>query len=94
MKQWKIVAFLYAFCQIFYALIDQTLFGEQPSTPRDTSSIVADLKRQYTSWNHVEGTHWQTRFNHLLNYGAGMSEIVQTYRIALEIENLIYMVVT
>ncbi|KAF3964920.1 hypothetical protein CMV_010846 [Castanea mollissima] len=57
--------------QIFYALIDQTLFGEQPATPRDTSSIVADLKRQYTSWNHVEGTHWQTRFNHLLNYGAG-----------------------
>ncbi|KAK7854884.1 mitochondrial intermediate peptidase, partial [Quercus suber] len=57
--------------QIFYALIDQTLFGEQPATPRDTSSIVADLKRKYTSWNHVEGTHWQTRFNHLLNYGAG-----------------------
>lgn len=57
--------------QIFYALIDQTLFGEQPAPLRDTSSIVADLKRQYTSWNHVEGTHWQTRFNHLLNYGAG-----------------------
>ena len=94
MKQWQIVACLYEFCQIFYALIDQTLFGEQPATPRDTSSIVADLKRQYTSWNHVEGTHWQTRFNHLLNYGAGMSEIVQTSRIALEIENLICMVVT
>ena len=42
----------------------------------------------------MEGTHWQTRFNHLLNYGAGMSEIVQTSRIALEIENLICMVVT
>ncbi|XP_041007330.1 mitochondrial intermediate peptidase, mitochondrial isoform X1 [Juglans microcarpa x Juglans regia] len=57
--------------QIFYALIDQTLFGEQPASPTDTSSVVADLKRQYTSWKHVEGTHWQTRFNHLLNYGAG-----------------------
>ncbi|KAK4837791.1 hypothetical protein QYF36_008484 [Acer negundo] len=57
--------------QIFYALVDQTLFGEQPHPPRDTSSIVADMKRQYTSWKHVEGTHWQIRFSHLINYGAG-----------------------
>ncbi|XP_008234377.1 PREDICTED: probable mitochondrial intermediate peptidase, mitochondrial isoform X1 [Prunus mume] len=55
--------------QIFYAVIDQTFFGEQPTPP--TSSIVADLKRQYTSWKHVDGTHWEARFNHLLNYGAG-----------------------
>ncbi|GMP24118.1 hypothetical protein CsSME_00001508 [Camellia sinensis var. sinensis] len=57
--------------QIFYALIDQTLFGEQPSSPMDTISVVADLKRRHTSWKHVEGTHWHTRFSHLLNYGAG-----------------------
>nr|XP_015877903.2 mitochondrial intermediate peptidase, mitochondrial isoform X2 [Ziziphus jujuba var. spinosa] len=57
--------------QIFYAIIDQTIFGEQSTPPEDTSSIVADLKKKYTSWKHVEGTHWQTRFNHLLNYGAG-----------------------
>ncbi|XP_021725771.1 probable mitochondrial intermediate peptidase, mitochondrial [Chenopodium quinoa] len=57
--------------QIFYALIDQKLFGEQDSTPRDTISIVADLKRQYTSYKQVEGTHWHTRFSHLLNYGGG-----------------------
>ncbi|PRQ59865.1 putative mitochondrial intermediate peptidase [Rosa chinensis] len=55
--------------QIFYAAVDQTLFGEQPTPP--TSSIVEDLKREYTSWKHVEGTNWQARFNHLLNYGAG-----------------------
>ncbi|KAJ7949611.1 Mitochondrial intermediate peptidase, mitochondrial [Quillaja saponaria] len=57
--------------QIFYALIDQTLFGEKPSPTRETSSIVADLKREHTCWEHVEGTHWEARFNHLLNYGAG-----------------------
>ncbi|CAN4085235.1 unnamed protein product [Withania somnifera] len=57
--------------QIFYALFDQTLFGEQPSTGRDTIAIVADLKRQHTSWTHVDGTHWHTRFSHLTNYGAG-----------------------
>ncbi|PKA60678.1 mitochondrial intermediate peptidase [Apostasia shenzhenica] len=57
--------------QIFYSLIDLTLFGEQPSTPMDTVSVVADLKRQYTSWKYVKGTHWHTRFSHLINYGAG-----------------------
>ncbi|KAI3835452.1 hypothetical protein MKX03_034542 [Papaver bracteatum] len=57
--------------EVLYALIDQTLFGEQPSSSGDTMSVVADLKRQYTNWKHVEGTHWHTRFNHLLNYGAG-----------------------
>ncbi|KAI8564627.1 hypothetical protein RHMOL_Rhmol03G0195400 [Rhododendron molle] len=57
--------------QVFYAIMDQTLFGEQPSSPIDTIATVANLKRQHTSWKHVEGTHWHTRFNHLLNYGAG-----------------------
>ncbi|KAF3511762.1 hypothetical protein F2Q69_00001353 [Brassica cretica] len=47
------------------------LFGEQPATPRDVSKLVAELKREHTSWNHVEGTHWHIRFSHLLNYGAG-----------------------
>ncbi|KAK9120648.1 hypothetical protein Syun_018265 [Stephania yunnanensis] len=56
--------------QVFYSLIDQTLFGEQLST-KDSVSVVADLKRRFTSWKHVDGTHWHTRFNHLLNYGAG-----------------------
>ncbi|MQM08368.1 hypothetical protein Taro_041222 [Colocasia esculenta] len=57
--------------QIFYSLIDQTLFGEQPSSTRDTVSAIRDLKRQYTSWDHVDGTHWHTRFSHLITYGAG-----------------------
>ncbi|KAH9678299.1 mitochondrial intermediate peptidase [Citrus sinensis] len=59
--------------QIFYALVDQTLFGERLGQTRDTSSIVADMKRQHTSWNHVEGTHWHIRFSHFINYGAEQS---------------------
>lgn len=47
------------------------LFGEQPETARDVSHLVAELKREHTSWKHVEGTHWHIRFSHLLNYGAG-----------------------
>ncbi|XP_031484257.1 mitochondrial intermediate peptidase, mitochondrial isoform X2 [Nymphaea colorata] len=57
--------------QIFYSAMDQKLFGEQSSTPTDTIDMVADLTRKYTSWGYVEGTHWHTRFNHLINYGAG-----------------------
>ncbi|XP_027103929.1 mitochondrial intermediate peptidase, mitochondrial-like isoform X2 [Coffea arabica] len=57
--------------QIFYALIDQKLFGEEASSMRDTASLVAELKRQHTSWKHVDGTHWHTRFGHLASYGAG-----------------------
>ncbi|URD98920.1 Peptidase family M3, partial [Musa troglodytarum] len=57
--------------QIFYSLIDLKLFGAQNNDSMDTVSMVADLKQQHTSWNHVEGTHWHTRFSHLINYGAG-----------------------
>ncbi|XP_065004479.1 mitochondrial intermediate peptidase, mitochondrial-like isoform X1 [Musa acuminata AAA Group] len=57
--------------QIFYSLIDLKLFGAQNNDSMDTVSMVADLKLQHTSWNHVEGTHWHTRFSHLINYGAG-----------------------
>ncbi|MBA0714242.1 hypothetical protein Golax_013226 [Gossypium laxum] len=57
--------------QIFYALVDQTLFGEQLSVPRDTNSIVAHLKRQHSNEKHVEGTHMHIRFSHFLTYGAG-----------------------
>ncbi|XP_062229626.1 mitochondrial intermediate peptidase, mitochondrial isoform X2 [Phragmites australis] len=57
--------------QIFYSIMDLTLFGEQASKPMDTISTVANLKREHTSWKYAEGTHWHTRFTHLINYGAG-----------------------
>ncbi|GJM97635.1 hypothetical protein PR202_ga14575 [Eleusine coracana subsp. coracana] len=57
--------------QIFYSIMDLTLFGEQPSKPMDTVSTVADLKQKHTSWKHAEGTQWHARFTHLINYGAG-----------------------
>ncbi|MED6133863.1 Mitochondrial intermediate peptidase [Stylosanthes scabra] len=36
----------------------------------ETLVLVAELKREHTCWEHVEGTHWEARFSHLLNYGA------------------------
>ncbi|WRX17353.1 Peptidase M3A/M3B catalytic domain - like 3 [Theobroma cacao] len=57
--------------QIFFALVDQTLFGEQLPVPSSTSSIVAHLKRQHCSGKHVDATHLQIRFSHFITYGAG-----------------------
>lgn len=57
--------------QVLYAMIDQNLFGDQPLPAKDSTSIIASLKHQHTSLKHVEGTHWHTRFNHLVTYGAG-----------------------
>ncbi|KAJ0971041.1 hypothetical protein J5N97_019000 [Dioscorea zingiberensis] len=57
--------------QIFYSMIDLTLFGEEAAASRDIVSVVSDLKKQYTCWKHADGTHWHTRFSHLINYGAG-----------------------
>jgi intermediate peptidase len=72
----KVTLCNYAFCQIFYALVDQTLFGEQPLPLGDSSSVVAELKRKHTNLEHIEGTHWEARFSHLLSYGAGGYEII------------------
>ncbi|XP_038715037.1 mitochondrial intermediate peptidase, mitochondrial-like isoform X2 [Tripterygium wilfordii] len=47
-----------------------TELQRQPPSP-ETSSIVAELKSQHTSWKHAQGTHWQIRFSHLINCGAG-----------------------
>ncbi|KAL8539610.1 hypothetical protein ACS0TY_001278 [Phlomoides rotata] len=57
--------------QVFYALVDQTLHMLQPSSVKDTISIVADLKREHTCWKYVEGTCWHAQFSHLVTYGAG-----------------------
>lgn len=57
--------------QVLYALIDQTLFGKQPLPAKDTTAVIAELKQRHTGVKHVNGTHWHTRFNHLVSYGAG-----------------------
>jgi intermediate peptidase len=56
--------------QVLYALIDMTLFGKQPLPAKDTTAVIADLKLKHTGVRHVEGTHWHTRFNHLVRYAS------------------------
>eukprot|EP00797_Seminavis_robusta_P018285 Sro273_g105090.1 intermediate peptidase (325) ;mRNA; r:23300-24274 len=64
--------------QILYALFDQQIFGS--SVPRDgdlskspavsdTTEIFAGLHREH-GVPYAEGTHWHSRFGHLVTYGA------------------------
>ena len=56
--------------QILYAKLDQTLFGVPDPQHRTTTQIFADLHHQ-AGVPYAEGTHWHSRFGHLVTYGAG-----------------------
>lgn len=65
--------------QILYARFDQAIFGI-PSSPTGTTttpsnnSTTTQLFAQLHKQHHVpyaEGTHWHSRFGHLVTYGAG-----------------------
>jgi intermediate peptidase len=62
--------------QILYALFDQKLFGvpvnTDPSNPTrvNPADIFASLHREH-GIPFTEGTHWYSRFGHLVTYGAG-----------------------
>jgi intermediate peptidase len=56
--------------QMLYALFDQALFGvPDPSRP-STTELFAKLHRD-NNVPYAEGTHWHSRFGHLVTYGAG-----------------------
>jgi len=54
--------------QILYSRFDQELFG--PLNDKSSINIFASLYRQHQI-PYAEGTHWHTRFGHLVTYGAG-----------------------
>lgn len=59
--------------QIFlsvYAMFDQIIFGQ----PENWQGSTTDLFRQLHQENGLmfaEGTHWHSKFSHLVSYGAG-----------------------
>lgn len=55
--------------QILYARFDQALFGP-PITDKKSTEIFAGLYREL-GVPYADGTHWHTRFSHLVTYGAG-----------------------
>jgi len=66
--------------QVVYALFDQTIFNKPDlwrgtstsvgSTTTTTTDVFARLHRE-NGVPYVDGTHWHTRFGHLVTYGAG-----------------------
>jgi intermediate peptidase len=56
--------------QILYALFDQALFGVPNPNRGSTTDLFAKLHRE-NNVPYAEGTHWHSRFGHLVTYGAG-----------------------
>ncbi|KAL7463493.1 hypothetical protein ACHAXS_003865 [Conticribra weissflogii] len=60
--------------QIVHSRFDQALFGDRPCTPSlggVTSTEMFDRLHREAGIPHAEGTHWHSRFGHLVTYGAG-----------------------
>lgn len=58
--------------QIFYGMIDLTYHnGLEAPDEQTLNDIVQRLQNDITLYPFMEGTHFQTSFGHLTNYGAG-----------------------
>ncbi|ETV78392.1 hypothetical protein, variant 1 [Aphanomyces astaci] len=55
--------------QCLYSMLDLTLFGTQPLpfTPPTTTQALQTLQNQHTLVPFPTGTHWHTRFGHLVS---------------------------
>ncbi len=63
--------------QCAYAIFDQTIFGipekwigTQGSNPTTTTNLFAAIHKDHNLL-YVDGTHWHSKFGHLVTYGAG-----------------------
>jgi intermediate peptidase len=60
--------------QIVHSRFDQALFGESPCSPSlggCTSTEMFGRLHQLAGVPYAAGTHWHSRFGHLVTYGAG-----------------------
>lgn len=58
--------------QIFYGMLDMTYHhSAAPASTDELTATVARLQNSITFYPYLEGTHFQTSFGHLTNYGAG-----------------------
>jgi intermediate peptidase len=57
--------------QIIHSIFDQTIFGQRETwKDKNTIEVFAKLHMKY-SFPYADGTHWFSRFGHLITYGAG-----------------------
>ncbi|EQC30747.1 hypothetical protein SDRG_11506 [Saprolegnia diclina VS20] len=73
--------------QCLYSLLDLTLFRDQPLpfSPPTTTQALKELQNKATLVPYVDGTHWHTRFGHLVGYGAGYYSYLYARVFAAEI---------
>jgi thimet oligopeptidase len=58
--------------QVFYGMIDFTLHDKyDPTSATTTTEVVTELQNSITLYPHLEGTHMQAAFGHLMGYAAG-----------------------
>lgn len=78
----KMFAALDTQLQVCYSLFDQIIHGPQPPSNQESSSalqptmttasdVLARLQNEHSFIPFVHGTHWETKFGHIVGYGAG-----------------------
>jgi thimet oligopeptidase len=55
--------------QMFYASLSLDLYNRNPKD-LDTTKLAAELRERYTPFHQLEGTHFETAFDHLNSYSA------------------------
>jgi len=56
--------------QVLYSLVDQVYHGMEPLKESTTDSFLR-LQEKHTNVRGEAGTHYQTKFTHLIGYAAG-----------------------
>jgi len=72
--------------QILYAQLDQALFGDISQVNTTSIQLLEDLHMKY-SIPYAKGTHWHTKFGHLITYGAGYYGYLYDQAFAADIWN-------
>jgi len=70
--------------QIVHSMFDQTLFGPRENCQRSTMEVFANLHRK-NNLPYAAGTHWFSRFGHLVTYGAGYYSYLYSNVFAVDI---------
>lgn len=55
--------------QLFLAAVDQAYHTRKPGF--DTTAVVREMQRRYSTFAYVPGTHFQASFGHLVGYDGG-----------------------
>lgn len=75
--------------QIVYSKFDQALFGPPDTSATSTTAMFAHLVKSH-GIPYEDGTHWHSRFGHLVTYGAGYYGYLYSQVFSIDIWNEIF----